>query len=232
MKKYHHLGVDYRKGDLLVDGKKVMMEWERPYMEMAAKQVTTRGGRLLEIGLGLGLFSEFAQKSRLTEHIIIEPHPKVIDYNRKKFSDELKSGKIRLLEGYWADIVRDLPPASFDGIFFDTIHDIELRMPLAGRFLNSTDNFLMKLGTRSDVTKKMLRLDKPVYPFVKEAYRLLKKDGVFSYFSHSEKLSNYEVDMLKKAGFTYIKSMRCNLRMPKKLGRKPWMVLPIAKKIA
>ncbi|OGZ66142.1 MAG: hypothetical protein A3C58_00655 [Candidatus Staskawiczbacteria bacterium RIFCSPHIGHO2_02_FULL_34_10] len=64
-------------------------------------------------------------------------------------------------------------------------------------------------------------LDKEVeffqfFPFFKEAFRLLKDDGVFTYFSDEPlKVSKSHIEKLEKAGFKNIKFDICRVKPPK-----------------
>ena len=62
------------------DGNAVMMDWESPIMEKSAEIVCRKGGKILNVGFGLGLVDFFIEKYDIEEHWIIEPH---IDVNVK-----------------------------------------------------------------------------------------------------------------------------------------------------
>ena len=67
------------EGELLDDhGNAIMMEWERPIMKEQAKTTTSKGGRVLNIGFGMGIIDSYiAETDGVIEHWIIEPHPDV-----------------------------------------------------------------------------------------------------------------------------------------------------------
>jgi guanidinoacetate N-methyltransferase len=80
--------------------------------------------------------------------------------------------KIRVVEALWQDAVREFPDASIDGILFDSYP------------LNSEEVY----GNH--------------FAFFPEAYRLLREDGVFTYYSDEEKvISERHLKQLQKAGF-------------------------------
>ena len=47
-------------------GAEVMMSWETPMMKKHAEVVTGNGGDILEIGLGMGICSDFIQNHKNT----------------------------------------------------------------------------------------------------------------------------------------------------------------------
>lgn len=172
---------------LLIKGYQVMERWEDNYMKSLAALTTLRGGEILEIGFGLGISAGYIQKSKkIKRHTIIECHPDVIAFAKKKFKKQIASGRIRLLEEFWEDITPKLANESFDGILFDSCP-----------------------------------LDSPVeffqfFPFFTEANRLLKKSGIFTYFSDEPKrISEKHRAVLKKAGFTNIDYKICYVHPPK-----------------
>ena len=82
-------------------------------------------------------------------------------------------------------------------------------------------------------------LDKEVeffqfFPFFKEAFRLLKDDGVFTYFSdEATTISKAHKDLLKKVGFKNIKFEVTKIKPPKDCiyWKHNTIVSPIIKKV-
>ena len=173
------------------NGKKIinqiMQSWEKPYMKRLADITTSRGGNVLEVGYGMGISAGFVQKSKkIKDHTIIEPHPVMIKNLKAKFAKEIKNGRIVLKEGFWEDVTKKMPSKSFDGILFDSCP------------LDSGVEFFQ------------------FFPFFEEAFRLLKDDGVFTYFSdESKNISKEHEALLKKAGFKNINFEVCKVRPPK-----------------
>jgi protein arginine N-methyltransferase 2 len=104
------------EGELLDDhGNAIMMEWERPIMKEQAKTTTSKGGRVLNIGFGMGIIDSYiAEADGVTEHWIIEPHP---DVQREM----MKRGwltKANCIFTTWQEALPYLP--QFDGIYIDT----------------------------------------------------------------------------------------------------------------
>ena len=67
-------------GDYLLDdfGRIVMPYWESPIMKQAAKTICKNGGRVMNIGFGLGLIDTFIQEEDVEEHWIVEVNPSVL----------------------------------------------------------------------------------------------------------------------------------------------------------
>lgn len=176
----------FKKGNKKIVNQ-IMQSWERPYMKRLAEIVTSRGGDVLEVGFGMGISAGFIQKSkRIKTHTVIECHPLMIASAKKKMTKAIKNGRFILKEGFWEYISKKLPNKSFDGIFFDSCS-----------------------------------LDKEVeffqfFPFFKESFRLLKDDGIFTYFSDEPNiLSEKHKKLLSSAGFKNIKFEVCKVKPPK-----------------
>lgn len=182
----------------------IMQSWETPYMKELVKIVTSKGGNVLEVGFGMGISAGFIQRSRkIKAHTVIECHPVMINFAKKKFAKPMKDKRLILREGFWEDIVGKLPDKSFDGILFDSCP------------LDSGIEFFQ------------------FFPFFKEAFRLLKDDGVFTYFSDEVKsISPRHQEELRKAGFKNINFEVCRVRPPKtcEYWKQNTIIVPIVKK--
>ena len=116
-----------------------MMEWERPIMEKSAEIITRKGGRVLNVGFGMGIIDTAIENHQIIEHWIIEPH---LDVFTKIMNDgwHLKP-HVKILHGDWQWFMKYLP--KFDGIYIDTwdeeIYD----------FLRNTPNMLKEDGILS-----------------------------------------------------------------------------------
>lgn len=162
--------------ELKIKGYQVMQRWETPYMKDLAEIATSKGGNVLELGFGQGISAGFIQQSKkIIKHIIIEAHPKVVHEAFRLYNKEISEGKMQIFQGFWEDTTIFLKDKSFDGILFDT-------SPLE----QETVFFHF-------------------FPFFKEASRLLKDDGIFTYFSDEPtEISSKHAQLLKKAGFNKI----------------------------
>lgn len=171
------------KTQLEIEGHSIMEDWERPYMKELAETVAYNGGRILEVGFGLGISAEYIQKHNIKEHVVIEANYQVF---QKLLEFKANFGqKISPIFGFWQEIVSKLESKSFDGILFDTY-------PLNKNEIHANH-----------------------FPFFIHAYRLLKKGGIFTYYS--DEISDYSENHYKKlhsAGFSKIKSKICNVNPP------------------
>lgn len=171
---------------LIIGGHSVIESWETGYMKRLAEIATHSGGDILEVGFGLGTAASFIQKNpNVRTHTIIECHPEVARKCRKAYAEEIKNGKVILCEAFWEDMTLTWPGERFDGILFDTY-------PLSEEEAHKNHFF-----------------------FFKEAHRLLKKDGIFTYYSDEEQvLSKGHLGKLSEAGFTRIASEVCPVAVP------------------
>ena len=165
----------------------VMERWQTVYMRVLAEIVARNGGSILEIGYGLGLAARFVQKNGdVKNHVIIECHPDVIRKCKEIHKKEIESEKIKLYEDFWENITFQFPSESFDGILFDTY-------PLSEKEIRKNHFF-----------------------FFDEAYRLLRKRGVLTYYSDEyERLSEEHMSKLRKAGFKNIDRKIVKVKPPK-----------------
>ncbi len=182
----------------------IMQSWETAYMKRLSEISTSKGGHVLEVGFGMGISANFIEKSRkIKTHTVIECHPLMIDSAKKKFRKQIKSGKFILKEGFWEDITKKIPSESFDGILFDSCP------------LDSEVEFFQ------------------FFPFFKEAFRLLKDGGIFTYFSDEPlNISDRHLKELKKAGFKNISFEVCKVKPPKSClyWQHQTIITPIVKK--
>lgn len=195
---------NYVDDTLYIKGYQVMQDWEKPYMKDLADVATSNGGHILEFGFGLGISAGYIQKSKLIRrHTIIEAHPDVINYATKKFRNELKSGRMNILQGFWEDITPMLKDNYFDGVLFDT----------------------SPLGQETEFFH--------YFPCFDEVYRVLKPGGVFSYFSDEPKeISQKHLELLKKTGFRKINYRVCKINPPRKCNywKQKTIITPVVHK--
>ena len=118
----------------------VMMDWERPIMSASAAYVTQGGGKILEIGFGMGIASGYIQSHSISSHTIIEPHPQMVQK-----AVEWSNGKsnVTIVSQSWADVTGSL--GTYDGIFYDTSFDDKHNL------FSSSLSELIKTGTKLSV---------------------------------------------------------------------------------
>lgn len=157
---------------LKIGGHPVMEDWEDGYMQRLVDVVASNGGVILELGYGMGISARAIQQKNITNHYIVECHPDVIKKGITDMVSYIEKNKIHFISGFWEDVTPLLKDESFDGILFDTY-------PLTEEEIHSNH-----------------------FWFFKEANRLLKKGGVFTYYSDEE--SGFSTDHKRKlvdAGF-------------------------------
>jgi diaminopimelate decarboxylase/SAM-dependent methyltransferase len=173
---------------LTILGHPVMERWEEPYMALLADIATRNGGRVLEVGFGMGIAAGFVRARRPAEHVIIECNRDVFraaeEFARAAGGSSAPVKTTPRL-GFWEDVTPGLPAGSFDGILFDTY-------PL-----------------------QLDQVHRNHYPFFAEAFRLLRPGGVFTYYSdEARRFSPDHLQALHAAGFSDISGVVCPVSPP------------------
>jgi spermidine synthase len=103
---------------LIIDDEQAMQGWEHELMCESADLLCTFGSQFLEVGLGLGISAlRIAGNPVTRRHVVIEKYEKVIDLFRRRHPELPPS--LDIVHADFFEHVHHLPPASFDGIFFD-----------------------------------------------------------------------------------------------------------------
>ncbi len=107
------------------DDRGVMMEWERPIMDVHAQLLCEKKGDVLNVGFGLGCVDNAIQSHAPKSHTIIEAHP---DVYAKMIADGWdKKPNVRIFYGRWQDVIKTTEFKAlngFDSVFFDTFDDV------------------------------------------------------------------------------------------------------------
>jgi guanidinoacetate N-methyltransferase len=111
------LSVALNETELLIGGRQVMQAWERPLMQVLAREVTASHGDILEVGFGMGISAAAIVQCGCRSYTVIEAHPEIAA-NARRWGQE-QSIPVTVLEGFWQDLAPSLP-AEFDGVLFDT----------------------------------------------------------------------------------------------------------------
>lgn len=177
----------FNRKELLIRDLQVMQRWEDGYMKSLAAVVTSHGGNTLEVGFGLGISCGYILKSnKIKTHTVIECHPAVIENAHRMYKKDIAKGRLKIVRGFWEKVSPKLKSKSFDSVLFDSC-PLELHVEFFQFF-----------------------------PFFKEANRLLKDDGIFTYFSDEAKtISKEHRKQLEKAGLKNIKFKICKVHPPK-----------------
>lgn len=191
----------FTKSSLLIADHQIMQRWENNYMKMLAGIVGRKGGDILEVGFGLGISAGFIQKyPKVKNHTVVEFHPDVINNSKKMFG-----GKIKILKGFWEEVVPNIKKNSFDAILFDAY-------PLS----------------KNEISKTRMH-------FLKESFRILRKGGILTYYSDIDNCKNFLKEYgekIKKLGFSEVNCKPCKVNPPKDCNyyNKKTIIAPIIKK--
>lgn len=122
MKKFEDQKLFFDGNQAIFDefGQPIMMEWETGWMLESAKIVCENGGRILNIGFGLGIIDNFIQSYPITSHTICESHPDII--NKMKQNGWFDKPNVNILHGRWQDVLYNENIQGFDGIYFDAYY--------------------------------------------------------------------------------------------------------------
>mmetsp|Transcript_71648 Transcript_71648/g.191175 ORF Transcript_71648/g.191175 Transcript_71648/m.191175 type:complete len:227 (-) Transcript_71648:971-1651(-) len=168
---------------LAILGQPVMESWESPYMIAMAKSVCAVGGRILEVGFGLGISAAAIDSfPGVVEHVIFEANEQVC--GQAGLWSDGAARPTTVYQGFWQDLVDDFPPESFDGILFDCF-------PLTAAHYR----------------------DGEVVEFFPFAHKLLRRGGIFAFYfdcgsSWAEAERGFLADtqpLLEKIGFSSVR---------------------------
>lgn len=103
----------------------VMSDFQKPYMKALAKNATMHGGKILNIGFGLGIVDTYIEELRstreITEHHIVELNEHVFTMAEEWREKQPNKEQIFLHLGNWEVVLLDLQKKEyvFDGVVYD-----------------------------------------------------------------------------------------------------------------
>tara|TARA_R100000657_G_C4660258_1_gene104065 strand:+ start:171 stop:842 length:672 start_codon:yes stop_codon:yes gene_type:complete len=102
------------------NGRAIMMDWEKPLMEAQAKTVCQNGGKILNVGFGMGYIDDAIQTYDIEHHTIIECHPDV--WQKMREDGWMNKPNVECIFGTWQEIMPKLEREGrmFNGVYFDT----------------------------------------------------------------------------------------------------------------
>jgi hypothetical protein len=104
-------------------GNAVMMDWEKPIMKLVSEMICKNGGRILNIGFGMGIVDTYISELQPMEHVIIERNLDVYKYMVD--NGWLEKPNTKVIFDSWQNVLDDI--GIFDGIYLDTWCDERLQ---------------------------------------------------------------------------------------------------------
>jgi tRNA G46 methylase TrmB len=100
---------------------KIMESYWKPIMEEHAK-ISNNNIDILEIGFGMGYFSNYIQNNyNINTHTIVEIHPQIIEKIKEWMKDK---NNVILIEGDWYEMQDEIKKRKYDYIYYDSVLDI------------------------------------------------------------------------------------------------------------
>ena len=114
---WQEMPVELTESELRIGGWQVMQTWEEPLMEVLAREVSSQGGDILEVGFGMGISASKIVDHGCSSYTVIEMHPVVAEAAREWAS--VQEVPCQVIEGAWQEVVPMLE-TQYAGILFDT----------------------------------------------------------------------------------------------------------------
>lgn len=169
---------------LFIDEHQAMQAWERELMLASANLLCEYGTTFLEVGLGLGLSAlQIASRPNTRRHRVVEKYAEVVQLFRERHP--VVPPALEIIEADFFEYVKELEPASFDGIFFDpwlprdVANDEALWqrvMPLVIRALKPGGAFIPFFTTRPELK----------WPFYQFFERIVVEKHAFAAYASTE----------------------------------------------
>ena len=98
----------------------VMDICEDSLMKKTAENLIRENDELLEVGFGMGIFSNYAQLMKPKKHTIVEGHPQVFKRLLEWSEDK---PNVEVIFGDWFDQIDTIKGRCYDSVYFDTHRD-------------------------------------------------------------------------------------------------------------
>ena len=173
-------------------------------LDSAHSPASSNGGVVLELGFGLGISAGAIQQYPIEKHIIVEANKDV--FGRLEAFAAKAEHPVTPLFGLWEEIMPTLAEESIDGILFDI--------------------YITSFEDADQFTYAH-------FPFLEHAYRVLRKGGIFTYFSSEiDEYSPIHLKALQDTGFSSIEKKICPMSPPADClyWKSDTIVAPIIKK--
>ena len=167
----------------------VMGQHETLIMKESANVVCQNGGKILNVGFGMGIIDSFIRDHNPQEHHIVDVHPDVI-----KKAKEMGFDKTAVLyESDWRDLIStwNQQDIKFDGIYFDTIVLDHENRPEWDDFARVVDSILAEGGVFSFFNNIATMNSKEMWNKLrslkyKEYHKVISLDKIIKEANHTE----------------------------------------------
>ena len=96
---------------------------EADYMKALSRVAARGGGRVLEVGYGLGISARYLSDFGVLQHVVCEPNLRVFNSSMRHAKNVAPRTSFSPILGFWQEILSTLRTGSFDGVLFDAFPD-------------------------------------------------------------------------------------------------------------
>lgn len=160
----------------------VAMGYTKPYIEKLTEIAAKNGGDILSVGYGLGFIHQKIEKMRdindIQSHSVIELNQQIAKHARK-------NKELKVFEGYWENIIKNMKGQQFDGIIYNGYPLVEEEMHRDGI------SFIKQVAERN----------------------ILKPDGILTFYvDATDKLGDKFLDFLDQLGFECLEVQKVKVK--------------------